>query len=72
MKQTKTYCDTCEGEIKKGYGVDQGNLKLTGRKKKNETRMARIVWDDLCHECSAELFDILTEFKKRKLCEVKK
>jgi hypothetical protein len=66
MKQTKTYCDLCGAEIKKGYGVDKGNLKFVGRKKGNTTHMSWINWDDLCHNCSAELFNLLYKFQEAK------
>jgi hypothetical protein len=31
MQLTETYCDACGAEIKKGYGIDKGNLLLVGR-----------------------------------------
>jgi ribosomal protein L34E len=66
MKQTKTYCDICGTEIEKGYGSDKGNLKLVGRVSKSQTRVDQIMWDDLCHTCTSELFSVLNKFKRAK------
>jgi hypothetical protein len=66
MKQTKTYCDLCKTEIKKGYGVDKGVMKLVGRTGTDKTRTSRILWEDLCHTCSAELFSLLLKFAEAK------
>lgn len=60
MKQTKTYCDACGAKIKKDYGVDKGELKLVGARSKRY----RITWDDLCHACTAKLFDLLNRFRR--------
>jgi hypothetical protein len=62
MKKTKTYCDICGTEIKKGYGIDKGELKLTGRSSMGKASVDRIIWKDLCHVCTINLFTTLHKF----------
>jgi hypothetical protein len=62
MQQTKTYCDACGEEIKKGYGIDKGNLVLIGRPDTKETKVSRLVLEDLCHTCTAKLFSMINNF----------
>lgn len=64
MKQTKVYCDICGKEIKPGYGVDKGTLRLTGRATKETTEISTINFQDICYECTVKLFILINKIIK--------
>lgn len=66
MQQTRTYCDVCGKEIKKGYGPDKGSLKLVGRANVKKTNVTQIALDDLCYVCTAKLFSMINKFTEVK------
>ena len=68
MKETKIYCDICGMEIKSGYGVDRGTLRLTGILKNDEhgenNPKILIKLDDLCLACVEKMFIVINGMKK--------
>ena len=65
MKETKTYCDVCGREVKAG-SEEFGTLTFTGRKKKSETEVVRLNYADICMDCSASMFTVITRLAAKK------
>jgi hypothetical protein len=64
MKQTKTYCDVCGKEIKPGYGVDKGSLRLVGRAVRETTKLTTINYQDICYGCTLIFFKFINKLVK--------